>query len=98
MMPPFNTPGNASYFGCGCHSATTSPFLAKLRMRRPSGFAGPQPQHEFSGAYCSLSDRSAIESEPTGVKQNPEDRDISGASGLCKASVGESTDCCRAAR
>src|SRR6266849_3511962 len=56
MIPPFKTPGNASYFGCGCHSATTSPFLAKLRIRKPSRFDGPQPQHEFSGAYFSWSD------------------------------------------
>src|ERR1700736_3796284 len=60
MIPPFRTPGNASYLGCDFHSATTSPFFAKLRMRKPSGFAGPQPQQEFSGAYFSCSDCSML--------------------------------------
>src|ERR1700730_1600002 len=56
MMPPFRTPGNASYFCSGLHSATTSPFFGKLRMCKPSGFAGPQPKHAFWGAYFSCND------------------------------------------
>src|SRR5713101_3134216 len=56
MTPPFKTPGNASYVFWGFHSATTSPFFGKLRIRRPSGFAGPQPQHALLGAYFSCSD------------------------------------------
>jgi hypothetical protein len=56
MIPPFKTPGNASYFGCGIHSATTSSPFGKLRMRKPSALAGPQPQHELFGAYFSWSD------------------------------------------
>src|SRR5204863_7839604 len=60
MMPPFNTPGNASYLFSGVHSATTSSPLGKLRMRKPSAFAGPQPQQELLGAYFSWSDCSFI--------------------------------------
>src|SRR5437588_4399827 len=60
MIPPFKTPGNASYFACGIHSATTSPFLMKLRICKPSRFAGPHPKQEFFGAYCSWSDFSFI--------------------------------------
>src|SRR6266480_6434053 len=56
MIPPFKTPGNASYFCSGFHSAITSPFLGKLRMRNPSAFAGPQPQHELFGANFSWRD------------------------------------------
>src|ERR1051326_5647071 len=56
MTPPFKTPPKASYFFCGFHSATTSPFFAKLRMCNPSGFAGPQPKHTLFGAYFSCSD------------------------------------------
>src|SRR3954469_2056853 len=58
MIPPFKTPGNASYFDSGFHSATNSspsPF-GKLRMCSPSGLAGPQPKQALLGAYCSWSD------------------------------------------
>src|SRR5215470_14431504 len=58
MTPPFRTPSNASYFFSGFHSATTSPFFGKLRICSPSGFAGPQPQHVFFGAYFSWRDLS----------------------------------------
>jgi len=56
MMPPLRTPGNASCFGSGFQSATTSPFLAKLRIRNPSELAGSQPQHALLGAYVSCSE------------------------------------------
>ncbi len=56
MMPPFKTPGNASYFFSGCHSATTSSPLGKLRICKPSGLAGPQPKQAFRGAYFSWSE------------------------------------------
>ncbi len=60
MMPPFRTPGNASNFGSGFHSATTASPSGKLRMRRPSGLDGPQPQQALSGAYFSWSDLSLL--------------------------------------
>jgi hypothetical protein len=50
MTPPFKIPGKASYFLSGFHSATTSSFLGKLRMCKPSGFAGPHPQQALFGA------------------------------------------------
>lgn len=53
MIPPFRTPGKASWCGSGCQSATTSSPSGKLRMRRPRAFAGPQPKHVVSGAYRS---------------------------------------------
>src|SRR5204863_8709658 len=56
MIPPFNTPGNASYLDRGIHSATTSSPCGKLRIRKPLALAGPQPQHELFGAYFSWSD------------------------------------------
>src|SRR5215475_2355299 len=56
MTPPFRTPSNASYFFSGLHSATTSPFLGKLRTCNPSGLAGPQPQQALFGAYFSWSE------------------------------------------
>src|SRR5436305_3756341 len=56
MIPPFSTPLNASYFASGFHSATISPSLGKLRICKPSGFAGPQPKQTFCGAYFSCSD------------------------------------------
>ena len=60
MIPPFNTPGNASYLDCGIHSETTSSPFGKLRMRKPSALAGPQPKHELLGAYFSWSDLFSI--------------------------------------
>src|SRR5260370_33182094 len=60
MIPPFKTPSNASYFFCGFHSATTSPFFRKLRVCKPSGFATPQPKQIFRGAYSSRRDCSAF--------------------------------------
>jgi len=56
IIPPFRTPLKASYFFSGFHSATTSPFFAKLRICKPFGFAGPQPKQMFRGAYFSWSD------------------------------------------
>src|SRR5437764_1018600 len=53
MIPPFKTPGNASYFGCGIHSATIFSPRGKLRTRTPSGLAGPQPKQALFGAYFS---------------------------------------------
>jgi hypothetical protein len=50
------TLGKASYFCSGCHSATTASPSGKLRIRRPSGLAGPQPQQALLGAYFSWSD------------------------------------------
>ena len=47
MIPPFSTPGNASWFGPGVQSATTSELPSPAgneRMCKPSGLAGPQPK------------------------------------------------------
>src|SRR5262249_19286003 len=60
MIPPFRTPLKASYFFSGFHSATTSQFLGKLRICKPSGFAGPQPKQTFFGAYLSCNDCSLM--------------------------------------
>src|SRR5579863_3959252 len=53
MIPPFRTPGNASWCFSDVQSATTSSPETKLRMRSPFSFAGPQPKHAFLGAYVS---------------------------------------------
>ncbi len=54
QMPPLSTPGNARWCASGVHRATVESSLsAKLRMRRPWAFFGPQPKHSFSQAYVS---------------------------------------------
>src|SRR5579864_5002992 len=53
MMPPFSTPGKASYFWLARHSATTSSPFTKLRTCRPSALAGPQPKQALWGANSS---------------------------------------------
>src|ERR1051325_10927500 len=99
MMPPLRTPGNASCFGSGFQSATTSPFLAKLRIRNPSELAGPQPQHALLGAYVSCREGAAFmtvtHKRPTIFR--PTCRDTGAVPGRYKANAAGSSDCDRAA-
>src|SRR5688572_27719004 len=53
MMPPFKTPGKASWCGSAFHSATTISPFGKLRTCNPLALAGPQPKQAFWGAYFS---------------------------------------------
>ena len=49
MIPPFRTPGNASYFVSGFHSATTSPLFRKTANAqvRPD-WPGRNPSRHYS--------------------------------------------------